>query len=44
LREKINKKTKLSSLLDKNINLDNLIKLYDINKIIKLIFEIPKES
>jgi hypothetical protein len=44
LLKDINKKTKLLQLKDKNISLNNLLKKYNIQDIIKLIFEIPKRQ
>lgn len=43
-KETINNKTKLISLEDKNLSLNNLITLYNIEDLLKLIFDIPKIS
>lgn len=42
LWEKINSKTKLLSLKSKNLSLKNLLNMYNIDEILKLVFEIPK--
>ncbi|MDD2566160.1 MAG: radical SAM protein [Candidatus Gracilibacteria bacterium] len=44
LKEEINKKTTLFSLLDKEIDLEKLLKLYNIEDLLKLIFLIPKSQ
>ena len=44
LKKEIDKKTKLLSLSDKSLNLNNLISLYNIDDILKLVFEIPNKS
>ncbi len=44
IKKEIDKKTKLLSLKDKNISLNNLINIYNIEEIVKLIFEIPKKT
>jgi len=44
LKKDINKKTQLLSLNTKNITLNNLINLYNIEDILKLVFEIPKRA
>ncbi len=40
----INKKTMIASLKDNDINLDKLLNFYNIETILKIIFEIPKKS
>lgn len=44
LKSKINDKTKLLSLKENDISLNNLINLYNINEIIRLVYDIPKQS
>ncbi len=44
LKKDINKKTKLLSLSDKTLNLNNLLSLYNIDDILKLVFKIPNKS
>jgi hypothetical protein len=42
LKIEINKKTKLLSLNSLNLSLKNLINLYNVDDILRLVFEIPK--
>lgn len=44
LKQKIKTKTRLLYLKEKDICLNNLINLYNIKEIIKLVFDIPKKS
>jgi len=44
LKNEINKKTKLLSLQSNKLTLINLINLYNIDEVLKLVFEIPNKS
>lgn len=44
LKEKIEKETKILNLKDKNLSLNNLLNAYNIEEILKLVFEIPKKN
>lgn len=43
MKNEIKNKTKLFSLKEKDISLNNLINLYNINEIVRLVFDIPKK-
>ncbi len=44
LKKSINDKTKILSLLSDDITLEKVINIYNIDEILKLVFEIPKQS
>lgn len=44
LKHDINDKTRLLQVAEENISLEKLLKKYNIEKILKLVFEIPKQS
>lgn len=44
LKEKIENETKICNLKDKNLSLNNLFNSYNIEEILKLVFEIPKKN
>jgi ABC-type transporter Mla MlaB component len=44
LKNKINDKTKLLSLEKNNFKLKELLNLYNIDNILKLVFEVPKST
>ena len=44
LKQEINTQTKLLNISELNISLEILLKKYNIEEILKLVFEIPKQS